>query len=80
MVGTSVGYQQFFNHGRSQVIYELGLVAGLDDDEERDAAALGARYRRAVGQHAVVTVDAFLGNDELNDEFIGGRLELQWKF
>lgn len=80
VVGGAFGYQQFFNHGRSQMIYEVAARVGLDSDENNDTLALGARYRRAVGQHTVLTVDAFTGNNEVDDGFFGGRLELLWKF
>ena len=77
--GGAVGYQQFFNHGRSQMIYEIAGRAGLSD-EERDTGALGGRYRRAIGRHTVMTLDAFGGYDEIDDGFVGGRVEFLIKF
>lgn len=84
VVGGALGYQQFFNHGRSQIIYEVAARVELDSDNAPltggDSFALGARYRRAIGQHTVLTVDGFAGNREEDDGFFGGRLELLWKF
>jgi hypothetical protein len=77
--GGAVGYQQFFNHGRSQMIYEVAARVGLSD-EELDTAAIGGRYRRAIGHHTVLTLDAFGGYDEIDDSFVGGRIEFLIKF
>lgn len=79
VAGGAFGYQQFFNHGRSQMIYEVAGRVGLSDDEI-DTFGVGGRYRAAIGQHTVMTVDVFAGDDEIEDPFYGGRLEFQVKF
>jgi len=79
VVGGAVGYQQLFNHGRSQMIYEVGVRAATDSREDNTIAG-GARYRRAMGQRAEWTLDAFAGNDEVIDTFYGGRIEFSWRF
>ncbi len=79
VAGGALGYQQFFNHGRSQMIYEIAARVATSAGE-RDTAAIGGRYRRAIGQHTVLTVDGFGGIDEIDDGFVGGRLELLFKF
>ncbi|MGK0481524.1 MAG: hypothetical protein ACJAQ3_001501 [Planctomycetota bacterium] len=80
VAGGAVGYQQLFNHGRSQMIYEVGGRVSTDSDAKTDTIALGGRYRRALGHHTVLTLDAFAGNDEIDDEFFGGRVEFLFKF
>lgn len=79
VVGGALGYQQIFGSGRSQMIYELGVRAATENRDD-NTVALGARYRKAVGQRTVLTFDVFAGNDNLDDGFFGGRLEFLWRF
>lgn len=79
VIGGSVGYQQLLNGGRSQIIYEAGLRLATDDRDD-NTVAVGARYRKAIGQRMVLTLDAFAGNDSIDDAFIGGRVEISWSF
>lgn len=80
VVGGAVGYQQFFNHGRAQMIYELAGRLATGGGDDRDSLAAGGRYRRAIGYHTVMTLDAFAGNNEADDTFVGGRVEFLVKF
>lgn len=83
--GGAIGYQKFFDHTRKQVLVELGLRLGLEDDVENQAAVT-ARYQSAFGRHFVVVVDGFAGYREGivpgagDDTLFGGRLELVTKF
>jgi hypothetical protein len=79
VIGGSVGYQQLLNGGRSQIIYEAGLRLATDDRDD-NTIAVGARFRKAIGQRMVLTLDAFAGNDSIDDTFIGGRVEISWNF
>jgi hypothetical protein len=79
VVGGALGYQQIFGSGRSQMIYELGVRAATENRDD-NTVAVGARYRRAVGQRTVLTFDAFAGNDNVDDGFYGGRVEFLWRF
>ena len=81
VVGGAVGYQQLFGQGRTQMIYELGTRIALDAEyESSDALAAGARYRRAIGQRAFVTLDTFVGHERDRHGFVGGRAEIAWRF
>ena len=56
--GGAIGYQQFFNHTRTQVITELG--ARFDTDEPTalgDAVGVGVRVQHAMGQHYIARLD-----------------------
>jgi hypothetical protein len=79
VIGGSVGYQQIMHGGRSQIIYEAGLRLATDDRDD-NTIAVGARFRKAIGQRMVLTLDAFAGNDSIDDTFIGGRVEISWNF
>ena len=39
-----------------------------------------AKDRKAFGQRMILTLDAFAGNDSIDDNFIGGRVEILWRF
>ena len=81
VVGAAVGYQQLFGLGRTQMIYEIGTrIATRSQYEDSDSIAAGARYRRAIGQRAFATLDAFVGHERDRDGFIGGRAEIAWRF
>ncbi len=62
------------------MIYELGGRIAHGSEEENDTIAAGGRYRRALGYHTVMTLDAFGGNNEADDTFFGGRIEFLVKF
>ena len=65
--------------GRSQIVYEAGLRLSTDNQDD-NTIAVGARYRKAIGQRMILTLDAFAGNDAIDDNFIGGRVEILWRF
>lgn len=79
VLGGSIGYQQILHGGRSQIVYEAGLRLATDNSDD-NTFALGARYRKAFGQRMILTLDAFAGNDSIDDNFIGGRVEILWRF
>ena len=79
VIGGSVGYQHIMHGGRSQIIYEAGLRLATDNQDD-NTIAVGARYRKAIGQRMILTLDAFAGNDAIDDNFIGGRVEILWRF
>lgn len=80
VIGGAVGYQQFLDHGRRQLVYELAGRSTTKSGRDDSTLGIGTRYQTAWGRHAVFFVDVFAGLDEVDDEFFGGRLELNWKF
>ena len=79
VAGASLGYQMFFNDKREQIVVELG--GRQDTDDVNDAAiATGIRYQKALDQHWLVVVDAFVGKRESRHVSQGARVELQVKF
>ncbi len=86
VAGGAVGYQKFFEHNRSQIVFELASRIGTDELIE-DAVALTARYQIAVGRRGVVVVDGFFGHRGSNrklgttsEDLLGARLEFLLKF
>ncbi|MEO1366534.1 MAG: hypothetical protein AAFX50_05120, partial [Acidobacteriota bacterium] len=83
VAGGAVGYQAFFDHGRSQLLGEVGFRVGTEDTVA-DAYAATLRYQFAYGRRAVFVVDAFGGYRERldggSDNPYGGRVELVLKF
>lgn len=79
VAGGSLGYQMFFNDKREQVVLEIG--GRQNTDSMNDAAiATGLRYQRALDQHWLIVVDAFVAKQESRDVSQGGRVELLLKF
>lgn len=79
VAGASLGYQMFFNHLKDQVVFEVG--GRQDTDGVNDGAlATGIRYQKALDQHWLVVVDAFVSKRESRNVGQGGRIELQMKF
>lgn len=79
VAGASLGYQMFFDHTKQQVVFEIG--GRQDTDEVNDAAiAAGMRYQKALDQHWLVVVDAFVAKRESVNVTQGARVELQMKF
>lgn len=83
VAGGAVGYQAFFDHGRSQLLGEIGFRFGTEDTVA-DAYAATLRYQVAYGRRAVFVFDAFGGYRELlgggSENPYGGRVELVLKF
>lgn len=79
VAGASLGYQMFFDHTRQQVVVEIG---GRQDTDSTDRAAVagGIRYQKALDQHWLMVIDAFVSKREGADIGQGGRFELQMKF
>jgi len=79
-VGGILGYQKFIDAAqRQQLILEVG--ARLPTDEaHNNAAAAGARFQQAFGQHFVLQLDAFGGYYEARGFGYGGRTELRVEF
>ena len=79
--GASIGYQLFFEHTRSQLVFEVG---GRADTNSRrgpgDMGAAGIRYQKALGQHWIFIVDAIVQKTEGRGVTPGGRLEFLAKF
>ena len=78
-VGSSLGYQLFFDESRQQIIFELG---GRQDTNRINQAAIagGFRYQRAIGQHWIFLVDTFLTKRESCGLAPGTRVEFLAKF
>lgn len=79
VVGGSLGYQMFYNDLKEQVVFELG---GRQDTNASDTAAVasGIRYQRALDQHWLFIIDAFVNKREATDIGQGVRFEMQSKF
>ena len=78
-VGASVGYQMFFDETRRQLILEAGARTDYKESGGSNFA-VGGRYQQAIGQHAILQFDAFVGFPESADTAYGARAELQFKF
>ena len=78
-VGTSLGYQMFFDHTRSQVIWELGGVTETKGPG-RGAIASALRVQKAFGQHLICILDGFVSKPEARNVAQGARMELRVKF
>ncbi len=78
-LGGSIGYQHFFNEKRSQIVVEAGGRTDTDDSDG-GAAAIGARYERAIGQNFIVRLDGFIAGRERAAASSGLRMELIVKF
>lgn len=86
MAGGAVGYQKFLGAlNRKQLVFELGLRYGTQDDVA-NAAAATIRYQMAMGRRFVVVCDGFAADyqstavDDADGTRYGARLELQIKF
>lgn len=79
VAGASLGRQFFWNDERSQFMVELGGRSGTEDTTP-DAAALGARYQRALGRRFVFRVDGFVAEEDDVDDRAGLRTELLTRF
>lgn len=78
--GAAFGRQFIFNEGREQLILEMGARSATDGSDQ-SAAAIGCRYQRAFGQHLIVAYDLYGGyREQGEDDFVGGRVELLFKF
>ena len=78
-VGAAVGWQRFFHEGSQQFLIELG---GRESTDDSSAAAFagGARYQTAVGCRSVAVIDAYVGWEEGEGGFVGGRFEFLTEF
>lgn len=86
VAGGAFGYQKFFGEDqRRQVLAELGVRFGLDD-QVADEAAVTVRFQQAVGRRMVLVVDGFGGRrsgrfaGEADQSLLGGRFEVVYKF
>jgi hypothetical protein len=81
--GGSLGYQMFFDGVRRQLVLELGARKNTVSGTpliNRGAAAIGARYQQAVGQHFIPRIDLFGSLQEDRNPGYGARLELLVRF
>ncbi|HEX5053688.1 MAG TPA: hypothetical protein VFZ65_18050 [Planctomycetota bacterium] len=79
VVGGAIGYQDIFDHGSQQIIYEIGGRATTKKDRPDNTIAGGVRYQTAWGRHTVLLFDTFGGYDDADHGFYGGRVEFLWK-
>ena len=78
--GASIGYQKFWNRGRTWLLFEFGGRAGWDGDDSQDGLAGGVTFQQAIGQRFVARTDTFLGHREGGDLGWGARFEILMKF
>jgi len=79
VAGGSLGYQLFFDDTRQQVIWEVGGFKETKGDS-RGTLGTGVRYQKAIGQHLIFLVDAFVAKRESASVAQGARTELRVKF
>lgn len=77
--GGALGTQLFFDHGRTQLVFEVAGRNRFDDSRSR-AAAAGMRFQRALGQRTILRFDAYGGIGKEEGVFGGGRTEIVVKF
>lgn len=78
--GAALGYQIFLDPSqRRQLVLEIGGRAATDGSPT-DAAAAGARYQQAFGQHMVLQLDAFAALNDAKEVGYGGRVEFRFEF
>lgn len=78
-VGAAIGYQKFFNHGRQQLITELGGRVSTNGTQ-KDAIALGVRYQHAIGKHLIWETSGFGTLRDPSETSYGLRSEFIIKF
>ncbi|HWE02090.1 MAG TPA: hypothetical protein VG326_06730 [Tepidisphaeraceae bacterium] len=79
-VGFALGYQKFLDPDRrQQLVLELGAREGTAPHSP-GAAAVGARYQHAFGQHTVLQFDSFVALNEGEGLGYGGRVEFRFEF
>ncbi len=81
-VGGAIGYQHFFDHGRSQLIIEAGMREQHKDSilSVNDAGAFAFRYQKALAQNFIFQADVFRSFYREGDNVTGFRTELRVKF
>lgn len=79
VAGASLGYQMFFDHTRQQVIWELG---GFKETKGPSGGGVGTalRYQKAIRQHSIFVLDAFVSKHEAQRPSQGARVEWRIKF
>ena len=79
VTGGALGYQMFFNGGRTQLIAEAG---GRKDTSSNgtDAYGIGFRFQQAVAARHVLQVNAFGVNRENESDVAGSRVEWRIRF
>jgi hypothetical protein len=79
-VGFALGYQKFLDPDRrQQLILETGARINTAGPEA-GAAAVGARYQHAFGQHMILQLDTFVAMNEGEGVGYGGRVEVRFEF
>ncbi len=78
--GAAIGYQKFFNHTRTQVIFELGGRKGTATPDKRSQGALAVRFQQAIGRHLIARVEGFAHARESQSPRYGARYELFVKY
>lgn len=77
--GISLGRQFFFDHGRKQLIAEIG---GRKDTNQSNTGSAGValRYQQALSQHVILRLDTFAAAHEDRNASYGARMEFVIKF
>jgi len=76
VIGGAIGYQAFFDNTRRNVIFE---IAGRKDLSGNgfDSLGFGVQLQQAVGRHVQLTTEAFYTLNEVGDDGLGARVEVQ---
>jgi len=77
--GGALGTQLFFNHGRTQLVLEVG-GRGQTDSSRARAGGAGLRLQQALGRRFILRLDGYGGYERGLGGFVGGRTEFVVKF
>lgn len=78
--GAALGYQQFIDPIKNQLIYELGFKKNQTDENDDFSVAAGLRYRHVLTQRTIVQIDAFSSWNDSAADGKGFRFELRTEF
>jgi hypothetical protein len=77
--GGAIGFQQFFNRTRTQIIYELGARKGTATLDNKLEGALAIRFQQAIGRRLIARLEGFAHVKETVKPQYGVRYELLLK-
>ena len=80
VAGAAIGYQKFWNRGRTWLLFEVGGRDSWSGDGSQSGVAGGVTLQQAIGRRFVARADTFLGHREEGDLGWGARFEILMKF
>ena len=79
VVGGSIGYQKFLNHGKTQLVFEVGGRKDTNKVNE-GAVAFGGQLLHALNNRTSLQVDAFISDGQNRTFGTGIRSEIRVRF